>query len=139
MKTQSSKMIVTIAVLVLTLSSLKSSHAQKSPPYLERFNLAAQIVTQTKPDAANHFATSQEVQAIQELLTLSTTQVQAAILKSARSLSNGQTGDKSGFQKLLVEGLQAGQNTSEVCANHTVAVIMGLLERTGWALQSELN
>ena len=143
MKMQSSKMnhfpppLTIVAVLFLTLSPFESTLAQKSLSYLERFNLASEIVSQMKPDATSHLANLEEVHIVQELLTLSSAQLQGAVLQSARSLASGTAGDRSGFQELWTEGIQAGQNVSELCLNHMEAIVVGLLARSGWALQSE--
>ena len=125
-----------VAVLFLTLSPFKNALAQKPASYLERLNLASQMLSQTASPLAN----SEELWIVQDLLKLSPAQVHVAMLQSlsAQSVSDGGAGDGSGLQGGLSQGAQTVRNTtSELCVNHTTAFVMALLEQSHWARQSE--
>ena len=73
--------------------------------------------------------------AVTDLLSLSPEAVREAVLRSVEGLPSRGPGD---VRNGSAGGLEAVEYTvSELCLNHTVAIVKGLIEKDYWAIQRE--
>lgn len=118
-----------VAVISLSSSYFCPAGAIRALSYNERMIAISRLLPQQQD------RNSRDREAIADftrfLQTLSQSAIQEAILESVRTLSGSEYGDRN-FG--AVEALQV--NETDVCLNHTAAVIIGLVMREGWALQS---
>ena len=110
------------------------------PTYVERFQGLSRMFSQARDltsldEEQRHRFQLQLHDAVTDLLSLSPEAVREAVLRSVEGLPSRGPGD---VRNGSAGGLEAVEYTvSELCLNHTVAIVKGLIEKDYWAIQRE--
>ena len=109
------------------------------PTYVERFQGLSRMFSQARDltsldEEQRHRFQLQLHDAVTNLLSLSPEAVREAVLRSVEGFSSQGPGD---IRNGSAGRLEAEYTVSELCLNHTVAIVKGLVEKDYWAIQRE--